>query len=230
MVTWDDMWEVFGPILPHMAAITSDVGGVLVGGTALAIHLEHRASFDIDVQTKSGFDTIQMGDRLQQLDACVTTASTNYVEAVLEDIRVEIWKSRHDEATIEDGPIVAGMPVASLRDLFAMKLGAVVDRKQFRDFYDVAALLKDVMGLEDGLRCYAYRYRRLLTIEEVGAVLQALQCPSDYIASDPHLDPERERVLHSLYSAAEEARHWLVGRQGPSPSRGTPPDEPRIRS
>ena len=228
MLTWDDTWKVIKPILPTVAAVTSDVGGVLVGGTALAIHLQHRPSFDIDVQARTDFDSDAMSDRIRRLGGYVETTSTNYVEALLEDVRVEIWKSRYDEVIIEDGPVVAGIPVASLPDLFAMKLAAVVDRKQFRDFYDIATMASKVMTFLNGLRCYAYRYQRFLTIDEVGEVLQALQCPSEYIPDDPGLDRWRPQVLAELAATAEKTLEWLAGREGLEGSVGTRPEVPRL--
>lgn len=132
MLTWEDLWESFRPVLPKVAEVTSDLGGVLVGGTALAIHLQHRVSFDIDVQVMVDFDSRELGDRLvRQMDGYVEAVATNHVHGLVDNIKVEVWKSRHPQVQIEDGPTVAGMPIASLPDLFAMKLGTIVDRKQF---------------------------------------------------------------------------------------------------
>ena len=229
MLTWDDIWKSFRPVLPKVAAVTSELGGVLVGGTALAIHLEHRVSFDIDVQVMVDFDSRELGgDLTRELDAYVEATATNYVHCLIDNIKVEVWKSRHHQVPIEDGPVVAGMQIASLRDLFALKLGAIVDRRQFRDFYDIATLTRQVMTLADGLRSYAYRYGKLLTLDELDDVLRALKCPSEYIAPDPYFDHSREQVLTEIRSAADEVLSWMAAREGTHDSMGDPPDSPRL--
>lgn len=226
--TWKELWKVFEPLLPRVAGMTDDLGGVLVGGTALAIHLEHRPSFDIDVQVVEDFDSNRLAGRLSRdLGAHVETTATNYVQALADGIKVEIWKSRYTETPIETGPIVSGIGVASLPDLFALKLRAVVDRKQFRDFYDIATLMERVMPLKEGLRCYAYRFGRLLTYEEVGEVLSALRCPSQYIPPDPNFEHNRRRVLTAIGAAVEEALGWITSREGTHQPTTTPPTSPR---
>lgn len=84
------------------------------------------------------------------------------------------------------------------------------------------------MTLADGLRAYAYRYGKMLTLEELADVLRALKCPSEYIAPDPYFDHTREQVLIEIGSAADEVFSWMAAREGSPESMGDAPDSPRL--
>ena len=53
-----EIWDVVGSLSPRSA--------VLMGGTALAVHLEHRQSEDLDMFVHGPFDPAALLDRLQE--------------------------------------------------------------------------------------------------------------------------------------------------------------------
>lgn len=70
------------------------------------------------------------------------------------------------------------MPLASLADLFDLKLRNVRSRPYIRDYYDIAILMERVMSLEDGIRAYAHRFGYFLIYEDLSDLLSALMAPS----------------------------------------------------
>ena len=50
--------------------------------------------------------------------------------------------------------------VASLEDLLATKLKAILDRAEAKDYHDIAAILSSGVSLERGLGAFAEMYRR----------------------------------------------------------------------
>ena len=125
----------------------------LVGGTALALHLGHRKSVDLDMF--GTFDPI-VSYRKLLADAghSVEGAENGTVQSLrVNNVKVDLVNYPYpwlDDA-IEEGNI----RLAGLRDIAAMKLSAVVNQERKKDFIDVARLL-DVFLL---IRCFPYTRR-----------------------------------------------------------------------
>ena len=212
MLTWDDSKRTLERVLPKVAAATKDIEAVLVGGTALAWQLEHRASSDLDVQAMEEFDERALADRLaSEADSCeVLKAAPNVVVARVDGVKVEVWKSSTRQRAVEEGPTVLGLRLASLPDLFALKLRAVRNRAQLRDYVDIATLL-GVMTMQDGLRAYALRFGLFLIYDDLYDVFSVLTPPPGDLPPDPLLDPIKEGVLKTVHLAAEQALDWITG-------------------
>lgn len=123
---------------------------ILVGGTALALfHLKHRISVDLDFVPASG-DNVKHKEALK---GCLTKggyrttvgAFKNQFVILFEGtgIKVEVFKPDRRIARAESR-IFGGVKieVASLDDIFNMKLSAYSDRKEARDLFDIFSILK----------------------------------------------------------------------------------------
>lgn len=131
----------------------------LAGGTALVIHLDHRISRDLDVFVPHPFDTDRLLRDLEQQGAVTVTRHTrDTLNGVLDGTRVQFLEAT-DHARLDPPQVVAGMPVAGLRELMADKLKAVGDRGELRDYFDLMAIeLATPHRCEHGLRYYRERY------------------------------------------------------------------------
>lgn len=114
----------------------------LVGGTALSLYLGHRISVDADFFTDRGFDKRVVEQTL--LTAFpgirkIQEAAYGFTW-VHQDVKLDFydWKVPFLQAPTEED----GMRLASLADVAAYKLDAVVGRKTEKDFRDVAQLLQ----------------------------------------------------------------------------------------
>jgi hypothetical protein len=114
----------------------------LGGGTAVALHLGHRRSLDLDLFTGERTFDLDRARRLlveasPRLEVIAQTDATLQLRLCGAD--VEIVRYRY--------PLLArpqkmlGVRVASLRDLAAMKLAAIAKRGLRRDFWDLHEIL-----------------------------------------------------------------------------------------
>ncbi len=132
----------------------------LAGGTAVAVHLRHRRSLDLDffsLDAQCDLDSVR--------DAVLARVSRVRVAAMTEvTLRLDVGGTPVDvvsypypllESTVL-GP--EGVPVAGLRDLATMKLAAIARRGIRRDFWDLHAILAHREPLSQALDDYVVRY------------------------------------------------------------------------
>jgi hypothetical protein len=139
---------------------------VLYGGTAVALHLGHRASIDFDFF------------KAEPLDKKSIEASFQFARrarTIQEDENTMVWS-----VPMPSGPVKVSffgalaldrindplrtrdsvLLVASLEDLLATKLKAILDRAEAKDYRDIAAMLDAHVPLERSLGGFARNYRR----------------------------------------------------------------------
>lgn len=229
MLPWEHTRAAIEAVLPKVAAVTAPLGGVMVGGSAIALQLQHRASFDIDVLMLEGFDSAQIARRFYETaNSFIEGQVTPHVFAGnIDGVEVGVWKSSDYQVPIESGPEFGGMPVASLPDLFAMKLRTVRARPQVRDYFDIAVLMDRVMPLEDGVRAYARRYGLFLIYDDLADVLSVLTPPPRDLQPDPLYAEVKDDILPRIAEAADRVCQWLTENDG-NRQTGNPPPKPRI--
>jgi Nucleotidyl transferase AbiEii toxin, Type IV TA system len=135
----------------------------LGGGTAVAVHLRHRESRDLDFFFHDGAVDLQaLAKELSTTgDFALTSESAGTLRGLLGETKVEFFHA--DEGApqhlLEQTQTVSGLRVAGLKDLMAMKLQVVGDRGELRDYYDIKAIEQQAgLTVEDGIALYAERY------------------------------------------------------------------------
>lgn len=112
----------------------------LVGGTALALHLGHRVSVDIDLFCDDAFDVEQMADVLSGKYAIHSLEiAKNTVRGEVGGIKLDVMSHRYP--MIGTLMVSDGIRLASLQDIAAMKLNAIANRGSKKDFWDYFELL-----------------------------------------------------------------------------------------
>lgn len=131
----------------------------LAGGTALALQIGHRISYDLDFFTEAPFDEPAMNNRLLHV--------VGYKSEKWEPMTVKgyIYKTRfslfhHPYNIIEKKYNFEGIYLAGKKDIAAMKIHALEDRGAKRDFIDTYFLASDYT-LEDMLSFYDLKYESL---------------------------------------------------------------------
>ncbi|HEV2479688.1 MAG TPA: nucleotidyl transferase AbiEii/AbiGii toxin family protein [Puia sp.] len=130
---------------------------VLVGGTALSLQLGHRKSIDLDFFSTIPFDVRQTARHLtDRHNASGMVASQNTLHLDIGDVRTSFLSHQY--------PLVApvnesdGIRMASLEDIGAMKLNAIVNNGQrVKDYVDVHFLLAQ-KNLDQLLNAYTEKY------------------------------------------------------------------------
>jgi hypothetical protein len=157
-------------VLKSLAPFARDHGFYLGGGTALALQLGHRRSVDFD-----WFRGEPLEDPLR-LAAAIGAAGIRFkpsrteagtLHGVSRGVRLSFLEYRYP--LLHPALDEAGLVLASLEDIAAMKLAAVAQRGARKDFVDVFALgqrfrLEEMLGF----------YREKYGLTDCGHVLVAL--------------------------------------------------------
>jgi predicted nucleotidyltransferase component of viral defense system len=108
----------------------------LAGGTALAVHLGHRISIDLDFFTPEHFAVVSLRDNLAALGTLTVTSESEdgTFNGILNGVSVSFFIY----------PVIpfAGISLADERDIAAMKIDAVSSRGSKKDFIDIYFLLE----------------------------------------------------------------------------------------
>lgn len=148
-------WRQLAPILPAKL--------YLAGGTGVAVHLKHRVSRDLDFFYHSeAVDLRKLAKRISTVgEFAVTLEGEGTLRGLLGETKLELLHA--DEVTsqrrLEVPRLVAGLRVAGLKDLLAMKLKVLRERGEMRDYFDVKAI--DESGrfsVEEGIEFWFARY------------------------------------------------------------------------
>lgn len=133
----------------------------LAGGVAVAHHLAHRRSRDLDLFTYSADVSIEPFKALiaTHQDSEVVAATDVAIHLRLGPTPIDVVRYRYAllEAPV-DGP--EGWPTAGLRDLAAMKLAAISRRGLRRDFWDLEEMVRSGLTLVDAGAAYRARFGR----------------------------------------------------------------------
>jgi hypothetical protein len=145
-------WERIAPILPS--------GCRLAGGTALAVHLHHRRSRDLDFFYRDpNMDLAALERELAQVDRfAVSSRASGTLNGVLGGARVQFLDA-HDQLDLAEPEMHAGIQICSLADVFAMKVKVIGDRGELRDYFDLKRIEEITgRGFEEGIGLYMTRY------------------------------------------------------------------------
>ena len=142
-------------IYPYLNVL-KDMDFTLFGGTALALQLGHRMSIDFDFFTHKdiskihstllGLNGIQVGSIMQQIDNTLSFITTNNVKFSFfgnMDFVKNAGKIYSDDGILQ---------LADLKALLITKLKVSCDRAEYKDYKDIAEILKTKqVSLEQGL-------------------------------------------------------------------------------
>lgn len=130
----------------------------LAGGSALALHLGHRVSMDLDFFTPRSFDTAALARRLAQ--AGTFTQEQRKKDTLLgtfDQVKVSFFRYAYPQIAKSEN--VLNTTIASVPDIGAMKLEAIGTRGKKRDFIDVYFICRAGYSLADVLDWLCKKYR-----------------------------------------------------------------------
>lgn len=139
---------------------TLKLGFVLYGGTAIALQLGHRVSVDFDFFSSEPLNTGALYQELPFLkDALVIQEESDTLSLLApgqltNDQKVKVSFFGNLKMGRVDTPLTTDdgvMQVASLNDLMATKLKVILQRAEYKDYFDIAAMINAGVSLENGL-------------------------------------------------------------------------------
>lgn len=129
----------------------------LVGGTALAFHLGHRFSVDLDIFGNFNQEIITETLKSELFgDFTVLMDGRTIKHYIINQVKVDIVK--YDKYQwLEDVIIDDQIRIAGLKDIAAMKIAAITNRGSKKDFIDLFFLLK-TFGMKEIIEFYQMKY------------------------------------------------------------------------
>lgn len=143
-------------LLEKLSALPVLEDARLVGGTALALQLGHRTSVDLDFFGRINADSEELRDILREVGRVeVASVSKNINIFWINGVKVDMVNYPYpwlDLPIVEDG-----VRLASLNDIAAMKVSAIVNGGTKKDFIDLYTLLQH-FALDEILDMYSRKY------------------------------------------------------------------------
>ena len=203
------MSEPKSVVAPHLAQLLREIGPVLnqygltlVGGTALALHLNHRRSLDLDFFGAEEFDPderfLELEEKLGSQHAIeVVGKDRNTLNRLVEGVKVDLMRHGYPETS----PPVdwEGVMISAPEDIAAMKLNAIANRGAKKDFFDLYFLLQR-FSLSQLLESYGKKYRN----HDAFFVIQSLTYFDDAEAQ-PEPELQKEVSWYDVKSAIVRA-------------------------
>lgn len=128
----------------------------LVGGTALALQLGHRKSIDLDFFGTVDCEAEYLRESIAGIASLTILKESPHIHIYIVDgIKVDIVNYKYP--WLDDVVLEQGLRLASVNDIAAMKITAIIGRGTKKDFIDIAFLLHH-FSLEEILHFYAAKY------------------------------------------------------------------------
>ena len=113
----------------------------LVGGTALALQIGHRKSVDLDFFGTVDASKDELTMALEQIGSLVVLKESPHIHIYqLNNVKIDVVDYQY--SWIDDAVVMQGIRMASLRDIAAMNITAIIGRGTKKDFIDIAFLLQ----------------------------------------------------------------------------------------
>ena len=152
----------------------------LAGGTAIALHLGHRISEDLDFFVSGQKYNIEENITVPLMKTGLTidfeSRSENTLVAYVgkQEGKISCF-NLEDHFNIENPIIFNSIRVAGIKDLLAMKLLAIIQRGRLRDFLDLWAIEQQTaFNVEEGINFMQVRFPSAAPHEMMGNVLLGL--------------------------------------------------------
>jgi hypothetical protein len=205
-------WESIAPQLPPEL--------YLVGGTGLAVHLQHRESRDLDFfYHRHSVDLDALARTLGELGPfAISDRSSGMLNGVFSRTRVQFLHA--DEVApqhlLEAPGMVEALRVASISDIFALKLGIVAKRGELRDYFDLE-IIEEKTGrrVEEGLSLFLARFGRQASESVLMPIVRSLGYLDD-VDEDARL-PLGKQEIAAYWQRRQPQIISSLSRQLPSP-------------
>lgn len=134
----------------------------LAGGTALALQLGHRVSYDLDFFTQEEFDEKMLLPEIEKIsDFQLEKIAWRTILGKFKDVKFSIFYYKY--------PLLYAVKkfkminITDIHDIAAMKIAAIASRGTKRDFVDLYFICKEIVSLPDAIQLYDKKYENLAT-------------------------------------------------------------------
>jgi len=136
----------------------------LAGGTALALQLGHRISYDLDFFTQEEFDEGMLLPEIEKIsDFQLERIAWKTILGKFKDVRFSIFYYKYP--LLYPARKFGMINVIDIHDIAAMKIAAIASRGTKRDFVDLYFICKEDVSLVKAIQLYDKKYKNLATTE-----------------------------------------------------------------
>ena len=171
----------------------------LVGGTALALQLGHRSSIDLDMSGHISCDDIELRKILASHgELQLINTSTNVKLFTINGVKVDIVN--YDSPWIDEMIVEDGLRLASVQEIAAMKVRAIVGRGTRKDFVDLYFLLQQ-FSMSDILNLFHKKYpdvNDFIAIRSLTYFEDAEQAPMPFMHTSDLWDAMKAYIKKSV--------------------------------
>lgn len=131
----------------------------LVGGTALAMYINHRLSEDVDLFTyKKYIDNDKLRSLVKNIftDYNVLDECDNYIEFLVNDTKLTFYAFG---MPIKHNFLIGGLNIATKNECIAMKSHTITTRTLYKDYYDLYSIVQDGSSLYEVVRLAEEKYK-----------------------------------------------------------------------
>lgn len=192
-------WETLAPLLPDSA--------YLVGGTGLAVHLRRGVSRDLDFFLEQPEDIDALWRAFERAGrALASERSGDTLNCLFNDTKVQVLEAA-TQRLISPTTRVAGLRVASVEDIMATKISAILARGALRDYFDLMCIEQQTeLQFEVGIALAIQKYKPASIENFVLSALHSLGGFSD-VEPDHTLPVNQEEIeTYWLLRQSEVAR------------------------
>lgn len=134
----------------------------LAGGTALALQLGHRISYDLDFFTQEEFNEEMFLTEIKKIsDFRLEKIAWRTILGKFKDVRFSIFY--YNYPLLYTAKEFGMISVIDIRDIAAMKIAAIASRGTKRDFIDLYFICKETILLTKAIQFYDKKYKNLAT-------------------------------------------------------------------
>ena len=133
---------------------------ILVGGTALALYLEHRLSEDLDLFTvKKYIDNDKIRKNVKKIfndNYSVLEEDEGYIEFLANDTKLTFYSFG---MPIKCKHLINKLNIATIDECIAMKAHAVTFRDSYKDHYDIYSIMLEKADLPEIIKLAEEKYK-----------------------------------------------------------------------
>lgn len=136
----------------------------LAGGTALALQLGHRISYDLDFFTQEEFDEQMLLPEIEKISSFqLERIARKTILGKFQDVKFSIFYYKYP--LLYAAKRFGLVNIIDIRDIAAMKIAAIASRGTKRDFVDLYFICKEkeIVTLSKVIQLYDKKYKNLAT-------------------------------------------------------------------
>ncbi len=175
----------------------------LAGGSALNIHLKHRLSFDLDFFSRKKFNAMRLISELKpNHEIKVLAMEEGTLRLLLDNVPVSFFEYPY---LLLESKIYQGIQIASVLDIALMKVIAILQRGERKDFIDLYYILtRGGMSMEEILDAMDKKFKGVRI--EKGSIFKSLSYFQEAEKSGPVMPEKGDWPKAKKFFRAEVAR------------------------